>query len=187
MTKKHLFALFLMYASLCSQAQTSDTTNDWLGELKVGIRTQKTQKLYWENGFSADFTSPKIIKNKLHLGFSYVTSRLRSAMGANAIKQDNYVLNFGYFFRDQKKLQPFTRINTGFFYADYESDIFDELPNTALLFSLDAGISYKLKAPFTFHVSAGYNFTSGTGAEGPGTLYPIYYQMSILYTILNKK
>ena len=37
------------------QAQTSGAEDAWLGELKGGIRIQKTQKLYWENGFALDF------------------------------------------------------------------------------------------------------------------------------------
>ncbi len=41
----------------------------------------------------------------MHFGLSYVTTRLGSALGTNAIKQDNYLLNVGYFFRNQKKLQ----------------------------------------------------------------------------------
>lgn len=185
--KNHLvFALLLCSLVAFSQEQAANSENNWLGELKVGIRTQKGQKLYWENGFTADFTSPKIMNNKVHLGFSYVTTRLGSAIESNAIKQDNYLLNFGYFFRNQKRLQPFTRLNTGFFYADYESDIFEELDNTALLLSIDAGVSYSFKAPITLHLSAGYNLTAGTGASGPGTLYPVYYQMSIFYTLFKK-
>ncbi|TXD50613.1 MULTISPECIES: hypothetical protein [unclassified Polaribacter] len=176
-----------MTSMICLQAQTTDKNEDWLGEFKVGIRTQKTQKLYWENDLTVNFTSPKIMNNRVHLGFSYVTTRLGSAMGTNAIKQDNFLLNMGYFFRPQKKLQPFARINTGFFYADYEAAIFDELPNTAVLFSVDAGLAYKFDAPFTVHLSVGYNLNTGTGADGPGTLYPVYYQMSIFYTLFKNK
>jgi len=187
MKKKHVLAFIFMTSIISLQAQTPDTQDDWLGEVKVGIRTQKAQKLYWENGFTVDFTSPKIPNKHIHLGFSYVTTRLGSAMGTNAIKQDNFLLNMGYYFRYQKKIRPFTRLNTGYFYADYESDIFDEIPNTAFLFSIDAGISYKFDAPFTINLSAGYNLNTGNGSSGPGTLYPVFYQMSIYYTLLKKK
>ncbi|WP_157663272.1 hypothetical protein [Polaribacter sp. SA4-12] len=187
MIKKHVFAFIFITSMISFQAQTPDAKTDWIGELKLGIRTQKAQKLYWENGFAVDFTSPKISNKHIRLGFSYVTTRLGSAMGTNAIKQDNFLVNMGYYFRHQKKLQPFTRLNTGFFYADYESDIFDEIPNTAFLFAIDAGISYKFDAPFTVHLSAGYNLNTGNGSSGPGTLYPVFYQMSIFYTILKKK
>jgi hypothetical protein len=187
MNKKNLLTFLFIVSIISCQAQTSEPKNDWLGALKVGVRTQKTQKLYWENGFTVDLTSPKILNNRLHFGLSYVTTRLGSAIGTNAIKQDNYLLNVGYFFRNQKKLQPFTRLNTGYFYADYESEIFDELQNAALLLSLDAGLSYELKAPITIDLSAGFNLNTGSGSQGPGTLYPIFYQLSVYYTLLKKK
>jgi hypothetical protein len=187
MNKKNLLTFLFIASIICFQAQISEPKNDWLGALKVGVRAQKTQKLYWENGFTVDFTYPKILNNRLHFGLSYVTTRLGSALGTNAIKQDNYLLNVGYFFRNQKKLQPFTRLNTGYFYADYESEIFDKLPNTALLLSLDAGLSYELKAPITIDLSAGFNLNTGSGSKGPGTLYPIFYQLSVYYTLLKKK
>ncbi|UAM99227.1 hypothetical protein K8354_05230 [Polaribacter litorisediminis] len=183
MKKKHYLFLLFITSFMCIQSQNRKTQNDWLGEFKVGVRVQKTQKLYWENGLTVDFTSPKILKNRLHLGLSYVSSRFGSAMGSNAIKQDNFLINAGYFFRHQKKLQPFGRLNTGFFYADYESEIFDVLPNTALLLSLDAGFSYQFDAPITLQISTGYNLNTGTGSAGPGTLFPVFYQLSLYYTL----
>lgn len=183
MNKKIALVFIFISAILSSQAQNSDQENDWLGELKGGVRIQKTQKLYNENGLTFDFTSPKMVNNRLHFGLSYVSTRLGSAIGSNAIKQDNFLLGIGYYFRDQKKLQPFTRVNMGYFRADYESAIFDALDNDAFLFSIDVGLSYDFKAPFSASLSTGYNINSGDGLEGPGTLHPVFYQLSIYYTI----
>jgi hypothetical protein len=186
--KKKIVLTFLFITSvICLQAQTFSTENARFGDLKGGVRIQKTQKLYWENGFAVDFASPKIADSRVHFGMSYVTTRLGSAMGSNAIKQDNFLLSLGYHFRHQKKLQPFTRLNMGYFHADYEFAIFDVLPNTAFLFSIDAGLSYEFEVPFTINLSTGYNFNTGSGSAGPGTLYPIFYQMSIYYSLLKKK
>lgn len=187
MKKKFVLSVLFISSILFSQAQSTSTNYGWPGELKGGIRIQKAQKLYWENGFSFDFASPKIADSRIHFGVSYVTTRLGSAMGSNAIKQDNYLISGGYHFRHQKQLQPFTRLNTGYFHADYEEDIFDVLPNTSFLFSVDAGFSYEFRIPITASLSAGYNVISGSGTSRPGTLYPFYYQMSIFYTILKKK
>ena len=187
MKKKSVFAFLFITSVICLQAQTSGTEEGWLGELKGGIRIQKTQKLYWENGFAFDFASPKIADSRIHLGVGYVTTRLGSAMGTNAIKQDNFLLSLGYYFRHQKKIQPFTQLNMGYFHADYESAIFDVLPNSAFLFSIDAGLSYEFKDPFTLNLSVGYNLNNGNGSAVPGTLYPVFYQMSIFYTLLKKK
>lgn len=186
MNKKIGFVLILIFTVLGSQAQSSDKSDEWLGDVKGGIRIQKTQKLYYENGFTFDFTSPKVVNNRIHLGVSYVSTRLGSAVGNNAIKQDNFLLSLGYSFRDQKKLQPFTRINTGYFTADYESDIFDGLTNDAYILSIDAGLSYELNVPVTINLSAGYNLNTGNGLDGPGTLHPVFYQMSVYYTFCKK-
>ena len=187
MNKIFVLAFLFITSVISVQAQTSEKEDTWLGEIKGGVRIQKTQKLYWENGFSLDFTSPKILDSRLHLGLSYVTSRLGSAMGTNAIKQDNYLLGLGYHFRPQKKLQPFTRLNMGYFHADYESAIFDDLTNNAFIFAVDAGLSYEFEVPFTIDLSVGYNLNNGDGSDGPGTLYPVFYQMSIYYTLFKKK
>jgi hypothetical protein len=181
--KKIVVLSFLFLSSVLSlQAQASDA-NAWLGTLKGGFRIQKAQKLYWENGFAIDYACPKILDSRIHFGASYATSRLGSALGTNAIKQDNYLVSAAYHFRHQKALQPFARLNVGYFHADYEAAIFDVLPSSAFLTSIDAGLSYEFKFPLTLNLSAGYNLNAGTGIAGPGTLFPVFYQMSILYTV----
>jgi hypothetical protein len=187
MKKKIALSIVLITCIQCLQAQTSGTKDDWSSELKGGVRIQKAQKLYWENGFAFDFSCSRLAAKRIHVGFSYVTTRLGSAMGTNAIIQDNFLISPGYYFRPQKQLQPFTRLNLGYFQADYEDAIFDALPNKALLLSVDAGLSYEFKASITISLSAGYNLNSGTGSVGPGTLYPVFYQMSIYYTLLKKR
>ena len=181
--KKIVVLTFLFVSSVLSlHAQASDA-NGWPGTLKGGFRIQKTQKLYWENGFAFDYASPKILDSRIHFGASYETSRLGSALGSNAIKQDNYLVSAAYHFRHQKALQPFARLNVGYFHADYEDALFDVLPNSSFLTSIDVGLMYEFKIPLTLSLSAGYNLNAGTGVAGPGTLFPVFYQMSILYTI----
>ena len=70
--------------------------------------------------------------------------------------------------------------------VDYESDIFDDLSNTAVLLSIDTGVSYEFNTPITINLSAGYNLNTGTGVSGPGTLYPLFYQLSVFYTLFKK-
>lgn len=178
---KKITMLWLLSVCLMSGLHAQSPSN--LGELKVGLRIQKAQKLYWENGLGLDYTNPKFLDSRLHLGASYATSRLGSALGTNAIKQDHYLVNVAYHFRHQKQLQPFARLNLGYFYADYEDAVFDVLPHSAFMTSIDAGISYEFKFPLTLNLSAGYNLNAGTGVAGPGTLFPIFYQLSFLYTI----
>lgn len=113
--------------------------------LDVGIRSQKSVNLYYENGVIVQYTNEKLMSNRLYFGLSYVTSRLGSAISSNAIKQDNYILSSTYFFRPERMLQPFVRLNTGYFYADYEEAVFDDLPNSSLLLSPEAGQDSDLK------------------------------------------
>lgn len=155
--------------------------------LDVGLRFQKSVNLYYENGFSVQYTDEKLISQRLFVGVSYVTSRLGSAWGTNAIKQDNFLLSSTYMFRPQRKIQPFVRLNTGYFYSDLEEEIFDDLPNTSFLLSPEAGLSLKTNSPLKIIASLGYNIFTGDGIEGPGTLYPVYLQTTISWNLIKPK
>jgi len=184
MTRKLLFIGFLLISLGSLQAQ--DDSSHVSRELKAGIRIQKTQKLYWENGFAIDYTCDRLHGKRVHLGLSYYTSRFGSALNSNAIKQDNYIFSTAYHFRHKHSLQPIVRLNLGYFYADMEDPIFNEIDNTAFLVSVDAGLYYQFDFPLTIGLTVGYNLSSGNGTSGPGTLYPIFYQMSLFYTIFKQ-
>ncbi len=153
--------------------------------LDVGVRLQKSVNLYYENGVTAQYTNDRLFSKRLYFGLSYVTSRLGSAIGSNAIKQDNIFLSTTYFFRPDRKLQPFLRLNTGYFHSDLEEEIFDDLPNSSLLLSPEAGLRFKTNSPIKIGASIGYNLITGDGSKGPGTLYPVFIQSSITWIILN--
>lgn len=55
-----LISLFLS-SYFCLQAQSEKSNNALLGGLKAGIVIQKTQKLYWENGFYVDLTEKSFL------------------------------------------------------------------------------------------------------------------------------
>jgi hypothetical protein len=81
-------------------------------------------------------------------------------------------------------VHPFVRVNTGWFRADYESEIFKNLPNTSPVLSTELGVWVPTKRRLTGGVSAGYNLITGNGMEGPGTLFPFFYQLSLTYSLL---
>ena len=155
--------------------------------LDVGVRLQKTINLYYENGVSLSYSNKKLRSDQLYFGFSYVTSRLGTAMNSNAIKQDNYLLSSAYYFRKNHTVRPFLRLNAGYFSADYGDKMFDELPRTSPLLSTDFGLSFKTRLPLKIATSLGYNFVTGDGIEGPGTLYPIFYQLTLSWDVFNPK
>ncbi|HRZ96607.1 MAG TPA: hypothetical protein P5084_03550 [Paludibacter sp.] len=182
MKKTILLLIFSLGSFSMMNAQNSES------DLNVGLIVQKTQHLYWENGFGADYTSDALLNRHLHLKAGYVTSRLGSCMMSNAVKQDNLVLGVDFRFRPKKPLQIFAGLNTGFFYANYEEPMFDVLPNTSLLLSAETGLIYKFRYPFfSVGLSAGYNIINGDGISKPGTLFPLYYKMSLFYKLGTKK
>jgi len=177
MKKILVLLVAVMLLSPVAKAQTAST------ELGVGLRFQKTEKLYWENGVGLDYTSDFLLKKHIHLKMSYASSRFGSAMIGNAVRQDNILVGADWRFRPQKPLQIFAGLNTGFFHADMENSTFAVLPHNSLLLSGEAGLFYKFKFPLAASFSAGYNLITGNGVAGPGTLFPVFYQLSVLYYI----
>jgi len=171
---------FAIYSSFL-EAQSSGTD-----ELGVGLRFQKTEQLYWENGVAMDYTSDFLFKKQLHLKMSYVTSGLGSAMIGNAVLQDNFIVGADWRFRSQKDLQIFAGLNVGYFNANMDNQIFDVLPHSSMLFAAETGLFYKFKFPLATSLSVGYNFINGDGVSKPGTLFPLYYQLSVFYYISKK-
>lgn len=180
--KKILFlfvAVMMQIPAMKAQLTASD-------ELGVGLRFQKTEQLYWENGVGLDYTSDVLLKKHIHLKLSYATSRLGSAMIGNAVRQDNFLVGADWRFRSQKPLQIFAGLNTGFFHADMENSTFDVLPHNSMLLSAETGLFYKFKFPLAASLSVGYNLINGDGVSKPGTLFPVYYQLSVFYYIGRK-
>ena len=150
---------------------------------KLGLKMQKVPNLYYENGLVMDYSSDNMMNSKLHLSAGFVSSRLGSAMGSNALKQEEYLLSAGLLFRQGKMLNPLLKLNTGLFMLDTEFEIFSDLPDRSMLLSLEFGLGIDLNGPFDVSTSVGYNLISGNGLEGPGTLYPIFLNLTANYTL----
>jgi len=171
--KNTYVVLLLLIIAFCKPVKAQVRTFD------VGMRFQKSVGLYYENGITGQYN----LTRRWVLGAAYVTSRLGTAWGTNAIKQDNVFVSGTYKFRPAHSLQPFLRANLGYFTADYGSPIFDSLPHTSAIVSGDAGLSYAFKFPAKLNLSFGYNAITGNGTSGAGTLYPFFYQLSVTYNI----
>jgi len=152
--------------------------------LDVGLRLQKTVNLYFENGLTVQYSDDRLLSQRIYLGFSYISSRLGTAIGSNAIKQDNFLLSVSYYFRPQRVIQPFVRLNGGYFFSNLEEPIFDELPSNSMLLSPEGGIAFHTRTPLKINASLGYNVITGNGLSGPGTLFPLFVQTSITWNIL---
>src|SRR5476651_917909 len=177
MLKQYSIIILLFIAGRSGYAQSS--------VLDAGIRLQKAIGLYSENGFTLNYSNKNYSPDKLYLGFSYYTSRLGTAYHSNAIKQDNYLLSAAWYFRHSKIIRPFTRLNVGYFSADYGSPIFDVLPSKSALLSADGGLCFQTHSPLKLSASLGYNFITGNGINNvPGTIYPFFYQLTASWNIL---
>ncbi|PVX45463.1 hypothetical protein C8C85_1258 [Flavobacterium sp. 103] len=174
---KKTFVVSLILCTIISQAQT----------LKLGGRFQKTQEMYWENGISAQYSFAKFKPNQFFIGFDYVTSRLGSAYNSNAIKQDNYIFSGSWQFNKNKPYHFVTRLNMGYFYSDLEEEIFNEIPNTAFLFSPEIGFTFNIpQVPVSLNFGTGYYIITEKEGYSPGTLQPLYFHLDIYYTLFKK-
>ena len=111
-------------------------------QLNVGVVIQKTHSLYWENGVALRYSFASFKSNQFYIGFDIVSSRVGTAFRSNALKQESYIGSAAWYFRKDKPLRIVTELNLGFFHADLEEEIFEELPNTAYLLSPEIGLSY---------------------------------------------
>jgi len=169
------FFLFLFWMTTASFAQQV--------HLDLGLRSQKSFGLYFENGVVGQISSDSIANNRLYLGIGFISSRFGSAIGNNAIKQDNYQVWLSYYFNKAHRIYPFVSLGSGYFNADYESADFKVLDHSSALFSATAGFEYHTPILLKMNLALGYNFISGNGLEGPGTLYPIFAQLNFYYPL----
>lgn len=176
-----IYSYVLSFLILLAFSFTSSATES---EFSVGLKFQKTHKLYYENGINAEYSSSAFLGDKFHSGFSIITSRLGSAFNSNAIKQDIFLLHTSYSFLQKALVNPFIKLNAGFIIADYQDPVFDNIDNTMPLSSLDFGLSYTPPLPLKAQASFGYNIITSDGTSGVGTVYPLYFNILIMWNIL---
>lgn len=177
--KKLFFSLILfLTGTVTLLSQTSKSF-----ELNTGVVSQQTLKLYCENGVGIDIAGDFLMDKKLHVKLTYLSSRLGSALGSNAIKQDYYLLGFDWRFRSQRDFQIFAGLSTGYFMADYEESMFNVLPSSSVVIAPEVGLVYKFKIPISITATGGYNVINGDGFNHPGTLFPLYGRLSVLYDL----
>jgi hypothetical protein len=179
--KRQIVTLICLITFLSANGQ--DTLSS---RFELGIRTKKYVGFYLQSGFSGEFSFEKILHHKLQFGFNMVSSRLGSAMIGNAVPTVEAELSVIKHFRHDKDLQPLLRLNFGYAAADYGSDEFNDLPQSAAILSLETGLSYRF--PFAeknmrLTATGGYNIITGRGVSGLGTVYPLYGQLSLFYKL----
>lgn len=142
------------------------------------LMVRKTVALYWENGVGVDYTHDKLFDRRLHFSAGYLSSRLGSAIGSNALKQDYLLLGADWHTPILPALQWTIGLNTGLFMVDYEEDVFNNLPAQSALMAVQTGVMWKT-GPVDLKLVLGYNLIAGNGVDIPGSLFPVYYQLNI--------
>ena len=179
--KKYIF-LFLGIMGLMQYAGAQiDTAKT---DFSLGLRTKKYVGFYYLNGFSGDISFQKVMDHKLHFGFNVATSLLGSGLASNAVTATEVEVSVSRFYRVHKRLQPMLRLNVGFANAHYGDAIFDDLPQNDMLLSFEPGIAYTFPQKgnrMKILLSGGYNFISGNGITGLGTVYPVYGSFSFFW------
>lgn len=149
-------------------------------DFSLGIRFQQSIGMYNENGIAIAYAPKNLLNNHLSFGIDYYSSRFGSAINSNAIIQDNIQLHSTYNF-SASSFSPIIKLNAGYFFADYESPLFDEIDNSMPLLSLEAGAIYAFDFPLTVQAGLGYNLITSDGSSGIGTVYPLFVQCSFLW------
>lgn len=184
MKKTSLILLLITFAFHCSKGIVSnDSIKTKQHFLYAGIRMEKFMGFYYSNGAFLEFSSKKILNQRFNFGLSYVTSRIGTAFNSNAIPFWQLTGNVSLMLRKKKHFKICFRLNGGVAHANYGDPMFDDLPQTAPLLSLEPNLLYDFKFPLRIGTGIGYNFITGDGITGLGMIYPIYFQFNAAYRI----
>ena len=171
--------LFLIFVAFCFSVFAQDSTISF----SAGTRFKKYVGFYWQNGISAEFSSSKILNKKVSFGLNTVSSKLGTALINNAIPTFEIELSAIKYFRPTKKVNPFLRLNTGFATADFGDNRFSNISNKSALLSIETGLKANGYKSLDIILGGGLNTITGNGFKNLGTLYPLYFQASVLYKI----
>jgi hypothetical protein len=169
----------LIFIAIVYISYSQDSTFSY----SAGVRLKKYIGFYWQNGITAEFCSSKIFNKKISFGLNLVSSKLGTAIIKNAIPTLEFELSAIKYFRIEKKMKPFVRLNTGFAYANFGDNQFDIITKKSVLFSLETGTKIKLYKSIETIIGGGLNIITGNGFYNLGTVYPLYYQFGLVYCI----
>lgn len=177
------FAAFFLWAvPHFTQAQVKELVQQSIHgftEVQIGLRAQQALGLYVENGISAKFLRGN---SSISYSLMYYSSRFGTAWGTNAIPQDNFLLQIDYNVFKNKPWPVYleTGIHVGYFRADYGSAQFNQLDQSAFLSGVELTLGYRFEKVI-LETGFGHHLNSGDGIQGPGTLYPFFYQITLSY------
>ena len=178
---KSLFLLVLVVARVSVAQTTGDTIKQKQHILYGGVRVEKAMGFYYSSGVFIEFSSNKLLNQRINFGLTYVTSRLGTAFQSNAIPFWQLTANVNLMLRKKKHFKICFRLNGGYAKANYHDPIFNDLPQSSPIVSFEPGLLYDFKFPLRIGTGLGYNFITGNGITGLGVIYPVYFQFNAAY------
>jgi hypothetical protein len=148
----------------------------------AGLSFKKFAGFYSMGGVCAEVSGARMGKGQLFLGLNVTSSSLGSAFLNNGIPVIASEVYGRWAFLKQKRVQPFVMLNVGCAKAFPGSDKYNSITTSALLVSPEAGVACRISSHISAQGGLGYHLTSGNGLKGPGFIYPVCFQLRLLYS-----
>jgi len=176
---KKFFVLFICACFLnTGLAQKADSSLHF----SVGVSLKKFAGFYSMGGLCAEASSARLDKGQLFLGLNITSSSLGSAFFNNGIPVIVSEVYARRVLLKQRRVKPFVMLNLGYAKAFPGSDKYNSLTTSALLVSPEAGVACGISSHTSAQGGMGYHITSGNGLKGPGFIYPVCFQLRLLYS-----
>ena len=148
----------MLLAGLGLAASCHGTEGLW----SLGFKTQGSVDFEPGNDYfigpEFGYSHYKLASHRLHLKFSYLTSRLEQAFRTNILRQDFFLFSPAWHFRRNHLFDPVVQADLGYSRYDVESPIFADLDNDAWLAALQAGLNLNFShGVWGLHYHVGYN------------------------------
>lgn len=145
--------------------------------VRVGAYIQKNAGLL--PGFEVSYAPETLLRGHPRFSLGFLTSRPGSAFGSRALLEERFLLGAGWFFRPDRRIDPYIQLEAGYTRFDREdSELFALLDNDAMIASLLVGIDVRLlNSRFSIAGDAGYSILHSS------TVYPFVTSFGIHYSL----
>lgn len=147
-----------------------------LSDIRVAVSVQKNAVVL--PGIEASYADEGFLNGRTRFSVAVFTSRLGSAFGSRGLLEDRILLGAGWFFRPDKRVNPYVEIETGYSRFDREDgELFALLDNDAMIFSVLAGMEiHAFDSRFSVVADAGYSILHSSA------VYPFVASLGIQYS-----
>ncbi len=149
--------------------------------LFVQLASQKTQELYYENGFLVEFTHPSLWKERIQFEAGYISTRLGSALNSEAFLIDEYLIATSLHFRPQRKFDPYLQIRSGIWHHDpgVSAEWAQEFVETEAILALAGGFQWNIVPKWGgLDLGLGYQVLEKSDLQ-----FPLFYHIGLRFNL----